>query len=298
MKVLARLGASFTTDTRVGATMHKKTEFRTLLKGSLAAAALLFAGAASAHQPYISAVAVCDDNNDLVIEYTATAWAGPTALKRTNPDIAILVNSVEVDSGAFGSPDFSFSGTVAAPAGTSAVVTARADGTWGDGFPGGQSDSVTVEYPAEPCAAPTLGRFTGGGKQIRVSDGLKITRGLTIHCDLLLSNNLQVNWSTSNHFHMREYLRTVSCTDDPAIHQQPPPAPIDTLVGVGRGRFNGVSGYTIEFTLVDAGEPGGNDQMAIKIYQTSNPSNVVLEVPLQQLTGGNLQAHYDQPHKQ
>jgi len=48
---------------------------------------------------------------------------------------------------------------------------------------------------------------------------------------------------------------------------------------------------------VDAGEPGGNDQMGIKIYLTADPSNVVLDVPLQQLTGGNLQAHYDQPHK-
>ncbi len=45
------------------------------------------------------------------------------------------------------------------------------------------------------------------------------------------------------------------------------------------------------------GEPGGNDLSAMRIYQTSNPANVVLDVPLQQLDGGNLQAHYDQPHK-
>jgi len=269
------------------------------LFGGLAAVAFQFliVGTASAHYPVISAVAVCDENNDLVIEYTATAWPGTTAAKRTNPDIAILFNSVEVDSGAFSSPTFSFSGSADAPSGTSAVVTARADGTWGDGFPGGQSRSITVTYPTGPCKAPTLGRFTGGGKQIRLSDDLKITRGLTIHCDLLLSNNLEVNWSTANKFHMLEHLKTVECSDDPNIHQQPPPAPLDTLIGVGRGRYNGVGGYTIEFTLVDAGEPGGNDQMAIKIYQTSNPSNVVLEVPLQQMTAGNLQAHFDQPHK-
>ena len=119
---------------------------------------------------------------------------------------------------------------------------------------------------------------------------------MTIHCDLLLSNNLQVNWP-DNKFHMTEHLTTVSCTDDPNIVQTPPPAPLDTLVGVGTGRYNGVNGFTIEFTLVDAGEPGGNDQSALKIFQTSNPANVVLEVPLTQLTGGNLQAHFDQPHK-
>jgi hypothetical protein len=58
-----------------------------------------------------------------------------------------------------------------------------------------------------------------------------------------------------------------------------------------------VDGYTIQFTLVDAGEPGPNDSAALKIFETANPSNVVLNVPLQHLTGGNLQAHYDQPHK-
>ena len=276
-----------------------KTKHCGRLLGGLAAVALQFllAGTASAHHPEISAVAVCDENNDLVIEYTATAWLGNTAAKRTNPDIAILANGSEVDSGAFASPNFSFSDSVDAPTGTSAVMTARADGTWGDGFPGGQSQSVTVVYPTEPCTGPSLGRFTGGGKQIRLSDGLKVTRGLTIHCDLLLSNNLEVNWPTGNKFHMLEHLETVECSDDPNIHQQPPPAPLDTLIGMGIGRYNNHPGYTIEFTLVDAGEPGGNDQMGIKIYQTSNPSNVVLDVPLQQMTTGNLQAHFDQPHK-
>src|SRR5262245_7334895 len=106
------------------------------LATGLAAVALQFlvAGTASAHHPEISAVAVCDENNDLVIEYTATSWT-PTNVnnivnKRTNPDIAILANAIEVDSGAFASPDFQFSGSFAAPSGTSAVVTARADGTW------------------------------------------------------------------------------------------------------------------------------------------------------------------------
>ena len=261
----------------------------------------LIAGTASAHHPEISAVAVCDESNELVIEYTATAWT-PSNInniinKRTNPDIAILANSVEVDSGAFVNPTFQFSGSFAAPPGTSAVVTARADGTWGDGFAGGQSSSVTVTYPTEPCTGPSLGRFTGGGKQLRLSDGLKVTRGLTIHCDLLLSNNLEINWPTGNKFHMLEHLETVECSDDPAIHQQPPPAPVDTIIGKGSGRYNGVGGYTVEFTLVDAGEPGGNDQMGIKIFETANPSNVILDVPTQLLVGGNIQAHFDQPHK-
>ena len=72
---------------------------------------------------------------------------------------------------------------------------------------------------------------------------VRVTRGLTIHCDLKLSNNLEVNWG-GNQFHMTEHLETVACTDDPAITQAPPPAPLDTLIGVGTGRYNGTDGYT------------------------------------------------------
>jgi hypothetical protein len=139
------------------------------------------------------------------------------------------------------------------------------------------------------------GRFTGGG-QIRVGN-VRVSRGLTIHCDLELSNNLQVNWGRGNKFHMTRHLTTVACTDDPLIDEFPPDAPIDTLVGIGTGRFNGRPGYTIEFTLKDAGEPGRHDQMAIRIYETANTANVVLDRPLQFLRGGNLQAHDDQPHR-
>jgi hypothetical protein len=263
---------------------------------AIVAAQLLSAGTALAHHPEISAVAVCDANNNLVIEYTSTAWSSSNPLKRANTQIDILVNNVKVGQGAYVDPTYSFSGSTAAPAGASASVTALAVGNWGDGFAGGQSTSVTVTYPTEACTQPSLGRFTGGGHQIRVADQVRVTRGLTLHCDLLLSNNLEINW-LGNRFHMTEHLQTVSCTDDPNIIQAPPPAPLDTMVGVGTGRYNGVGGYTIEFTLVDAGEPGTSDQAALKIFQTANPSNVVLDIPLQQITGGNLQAHYDQPHK-
>lgn len=152
-----------------------------------------------------------------------------------------------------------------------------------------------MTLPTEPCGVqPGLGRFTGGGSQIRV-DGVRVTRGLTIHCDLLLSNNLEINWA-GNQFHMTEHLTTVACTDDPDITQAPPAAPLDTLVGVGTGRYNNVAGYTVQFTLVDYGEPGSADRMAIRVFNTTTGA-VVLNVPLQVLTGGNLQAHYDQPHK-
>lgn len=265
--------------------------FKTLLAGLLC----LGAAPAFAHHPTITAEAVCDSGN-LVINYVSTSWLTTGAPGGGNSQIDILFNGVKVDQGAYTSPTYSFSGSAPAPAGTSASVTAQAVGSWDDGAGGGQAESITVTYPAEPCAQdPGVGRFTGGGFQVRVG-AARITRGLTIHCDLILSNNLEVNWG-GNQFHMNEHLTTLACTDDPLIDQTPPKAPLDTLVGVGTGRYNGTDGYTIEFTLVDAGEPGSSDQAALRIYETANPANVVLNLPLQTLSGGNLQAHYDQPHK-
>ena len=151
---------------------------------------------------------------------------------------------------------------------------------------------IIIEVPID-CEG--IGRFTGGGHQIRV-EGVRVTRGFTIHCDLLLSNNLEINWG-GNQFHMTEHVTTVECIDDPAIDPIPPPAPVDTITGIGTGRYNGEYGYTIEFKLVDDGEPGTSDQAAFLIYETANPANVILNIPLTYITGGNIQAHYDQPHK-
>jgi hypothetical protein len=46
----------------------------------------------------------------------------------------------------------------------------------------------------------------------------------------------------------------------------------------------------MEFRFIDNGEPGPKDQVWLAI-----DGQVVL--PLQNITGGNVQAHYDQPHK-
>ena len=255
-----------------------------------------------AHHPEITAEAVCDTSTgSVVINYTSTPWAECAVElgQCDNSQVDILVMGVLVDSGAYAFPDYSFSGSVPPPSysepGDLVTVTAVANAVWGSAAEPGQTASVMVTIPSDECSAPSLGRFTGGGHQCRV-DGVRVTRGLTVHCDLLLSNNLEVNWS-GNQFHMTEHLTTVECSDDPNITQAPPDAPLDTLRGVGTGRYNGADGYTIEFTLVDAGEPGREDMAALRIYETANPLNVVLDVPLQILDGGNLQAHEDQPHR-
>lgn len=262
------------------------------------ASQLVLATAALAHYPTITATAVCVSGAP-VINYTSTSWS-PNPGEGENPEIRIYLNYVEVivATGAYVYPANAFSGSIPAPAGATALVHAYAAAPWGNGTEGGQYRTVEVALPAtcEEEEDPILnGRFTGGGNQVRIGEA-RVTRGFTLHCDLLLSNNLEVNWG-GNKFHMLEHLVTVECSDSPDIIQAPPDAPLDTMRGVGTGRYNGVEGYTILFTLVDYGEPGSSDRAALKIYQTSNPANVVLDLPLQLLTGGNLQAHYDQPHK-
>ncbi len=253
-----------------------------------------------AHHPNIEAVAVCDTStNTAAISYDSFSWS-TDGVEGENSQIDIYVDGTLVDTGAYVAPDYQFSGLIPQPSlvqvGDILVVFAVAVAPWGNGNAGGQTASTTVEIPDLDCG-PDLsnGRFTGGGHQIRV-DQVRVTRGFTIHCDLLLSNNLEINW-LGNRFHMTEHLDTVVCSDDPLIIQDPPPAPVDTIVGVGAGRYNNVDGFTIEFTLVDHGEPGRDDQARFLVYETAAPANVVLDVPLQNLTGGNIQAHFDQPHK-
>jgi hypothetical protein len=152
---------------------------------------------------------------------------------------------------------------------------------------------VTVSIPND-CKQGN-GRFTGGGKQV-VAGVATVTKGFEVDCDLHQpSNNLEINWSDASggthHFHMLSFLSAV-CTLNGNPH--PPKAPVNTIVASGTGRYDGVDGFTVQFTLIDNGEPGTNDQAGFMIFETANPSNVVLAIPVLTITTGNIQAHVDQ----
>ncbi len=166
----------------------------------------------------------------------------------------------------------------------------------GSGLPGGLARGILAVYTnvAEPPPPPppsAEGRMTGGGVQI--FNNVRITRGFTIHCDLVLSNNLEINWP-GNKWHLDKPLTSANCIDDPNINHGPPAAPFDTFIGEGIGRLNGVNGSLVKFTFVDAGEPGSSDMAKIQIFAPGGA--LVLDVPLRLLDNGNIQAHYDQPH--
>jgi len=159
---------------------------------------------------------------------------------------------------------------------------------------------------AIPQQEQAPGRMTSGGSVFlnppsakinngsKISlDAIRVTHGFELHCDpSQVPNNLEINWpganNGSNNFHL-DTLTSAKCTDDPNVDQRPPAAPFDTLVGAGTGKFNNVAGATIEFTLVDGGEPGTKDQAAYLIKDKNGVT--VLSVPLTYLTFGNHQAH-------
>lgn len=178
---------------------------------------------------------------------------------------------------------------------------------------GASAAAGIVKATNSPSPTPTPspdpegdGRFTGGGHVTQEPEG-KITYGLTIHCDgpdpasKTLSNNLEINWGNgqgANNFHLNEHEFTVECSDTIPNPSQPPPfAPLDTLIGTGTGKFNGVDGFLITFTFIDGGEGGAKeDQIAFTITGPGG-SPLVLLVPPTTVSGGNLQAHCDQPDK-
>jgi len=253
-------------------------------------------GMAWAHSLTVTASASCV-SGVATISYTATSWcSGATGSGCNNTEIDILFNGVTVDTtGAFTVANGDqFSGTQPAPAATTTVIVEGvAVGTWDDGYPNGQTSSQSVTVPTN--CNPGTGRFTGGGKQVVVGVAT-VTKGFEVDCDLTTpSNNLEINWAdasgATHRFHMLTF-DSALCTL--VGNPKPPKAPVNKIVASGTGRYDGVDGFTVQFTLIDNGEPGTSDQAGFTIFETANPSNVVLTIPVLTITTGNIQAHVDQ----
>jgi len=280
--------------------MSRRSLLRPLVVGvGIVALQVLSASSAFAYNVTIAATAVCTDGV-ATINYTAGSW--DSGLPGSNTNVDILFGSTVVDARFFSTsqtPPNSFSGSRPAPAGaTQVVVTVSAYGTWGTGDPNSdRTASTTVNIPTDCAEVAANGRFTGGPNAVEVG-GAKVTTGLQIHCHPKdPSVNFEINWGGGENFHLTD-VTTVSCFDSPSETPQPPRAPVDTIVATGYGTYNNAAGYTIVFTLVDSGEPDNKrtDKIAILIYRTADPTDVKLRVVLQNITAGNIQAHYDQPH--
>lgn len=177
----------------------------------------------------------------------------------------------------------------------------------------GTMDNIEITVLEETASA----RVTGGGHQITViddsGDRVRITRGFTLHCDITLSNNLEINWPGGNKWHIDKLVDDAYCEDNPDFAPDPPKAGADTYVGIDLGTLNNTQAAWACWIFEDHGEPGSSDRALIHIFQpghdpgidvsgddpcgTEFGPNSLVFVALQEITGGNIQFHEDQPHK-
>jgi hypothetical protein len=161
------------------------------------------------------------------------------------------------------------------------------------------SDYNDYIFRVEPQDVPESleGRMTGGVSKLTSTSGDgNVSISFTLHCDITLSNNIEINWSGGNKWHLDKPISTAFCSleEDPT----PPVAPINIFEGTAVGRFNGVDGYPLEFTLIDKGEGNPSGDMAGFTIYEQDGTTVLLQVTLQSAEDGNIQAHFDQPHGQ
>jgi len=124
-----------------------------------------------------------------------------------------------------------------------------------------------VPDPVPPPECEKLeGRFTGGGFQVNALD-IKVTRGFTLHCDELLSNNFEVNWKsggTTHNFHTDKNPEVTECSKP--VVPNPPTADVSRIVILNQpGSLDGEDGHLITIVLEDWGEPGTADRAYIAV---------------------------------
>ncbi|HYF44049.1 MAG TPA: hypothetical protein VEA35_16605 [Ramlibacter sp.] len=144
--------------------------------------------------------------------------------------------------------------------------------------------------------AHSPGRMTGGGSFFCLDTAgamQRITHGFQLHCKsyedaaVPQPNNLQINFSGGDHFHLDTLGNAVCWNTGQLPH--PPAAPFDTMDGGGTGTLNGQPA-SIWFRFTDHGEPGTRDTAMVHIWAAGN-SVPVLSCWATPLTFGNHQAH-------
>ena len=88
-------------------------------------------------------------------------------------------------------------------------------------------------------------------------------------------------------FHLTS-ITSATCTNDPSVSNNGRKVTFDTHTGTGRGRLADGSTATIEWTLVDGGEPGRRDRVTVKV---KNERGQVLFQLSDTLSHGRIQAH-------
>jgi hypothetical protein len=118
------------------------------------------------------------------------------------------------------------------------------------------------------------GRMTGAGERL-LARSTPVGYGFDVRCDAPgRRHKLVVRWAGGNHFRLTRLTR-IACVDDLNVGPARPGAGFDTLVGHGRGRYNGRRGATIRFRLVDL--EGARDTADIRILDRRGRTALAIE---------------------
>lgn len=115
----------------------------------------------------------------------------------------------------------------------------------------------------------------GGGSEVS-STGIQANFGMDLHCDTSIQPNyLQVIWGngTSNTFYLTN-MTSASCAG----------SPFNTQSGSGTGTLNGQAGASAQWTMVDNGQPGTNNDSA-RIVITDRSGQTILSLSGKLLSG-------------
>ena len=148
----------------------------------------------------------------------------------------------------------------------------------------GACDEATVTVTVRAIGKP--GRLTGGAYTLAL--GGKIHHQVGLACTAAGGGRLTVRGKAGT-FELTR-VDYALCVDAPGFASAPPEAGWDMHRGSGTGTFNGVPGYTIEWTLIDGGEPAVADRSEITVR---SPGGAVVLSEAGVLGGGNHQAHAD-----
>ncbi len=154
-----------------------RTKKLAVVMGAIFAIVLFVAPIAAAHHPAVTATMDCNGT----VTYTVTAWDSSDASARTFTGVQVFSDSTLVGTGNFNSADnFSFGGTFTVDAGVNSVtVTAKTDGTWGDGWTSVDQTSAIATRPTDCAKSPTIATV--------ISPSSSITAGTAAHDTSALS---------------------------------------------------------------------------------------------------------------
>ena len=246
------------------------------------------------------------DFNDAQAEVRPGPCPGPDAVDdsaTTTAGTPVTINVLTNDTGS--APLTLVSVTQPATGGTAAIVSGQVRFTPNSGFAGTATFTYTMRDSTGGTDTATVTvtvagdeRFMTGGGSTYIGSGRnrqKVNIGFELRCRG--TGNFELNVRQPGHdddnngadaFKL-DRITSMYCWNNPSVSSNVPSANWDTMSFTGTGRWKGVGGATIKATLVDAGEPGRNDTIEVKI--TDSRGTVVYTGRI----GGNNQAHGNGP---